>query len=85
MPGTAGFGGLTGGDGWDFGSSASSGDLFNTQNNSFGGFNITAAPAWAGGVSSGGAASSGAGVDWNVVIIAGAGLLGVWLILNRKR
>ncbi|MBE0471511.1 MAG: hypothetical protein IBX55_18620 [Methyloprofundus sp.] len=74
-------GGFDGGAGSSYqGGSATGGNL--DQQTSFGGFNINAAPAWAGGNSSGGGNS---GLD-NKTLLIGLGVLALaWFALNRKK
>lgn len=73
-------GGFDGGSGsYEGGSAATGAQDFQA---SFGGFNINAAPAWAGGNSSGG---GNTGLDTQTLMIGAAALAVLWIVLNRKK
>lgn len=75
-------GGFSGGSGTYSGGAASTGDQYTTTNSSVGGFNINAAPAWAGGVSTGG--SSGGAIDQKTLLIGAGIVVAAWFLMRKK-
>lgn len=84
-------GGFTGGAGSSYqGGSAKNGDQKNNNSLAVGGFSITAAPAWAGGVSNGGKATSttpsalSGGISQETLLIGGAVAVVLWALMRKK-